>query len=545
MLEQLRERALDALRPGIGAVSGGGPGIGAISASITLGLAPLDVVAGEFRAGSRSSIVPNVIGSRALGRGGERLASARFGRRICGLRPLVRCHEIWHGSKLGQACCPTRPGLALARICRVDRGDDETRRERRPQGRGGYARLNAAARPATGGREVRVATALRGDERSGTILKIDPAEGTDVPCDEGSVGDVMGESTGIERGKARGARVSACRRRSGLPAAQGLYDPANEQDACGVGIVADMKNRKSHTIVQQGLADPGRTSTIAAPSAATRRWATAAASWSRSRTASSRRNAPARHRAAGAGPLRHRPPVHAARRGGPREVEAIVTQAVADEGLVLLGWRDVPVGIRGSRRGRAGDRAASPPDLRRLAEADRGRGRVRAPALSSSARSSRTRSTSGGRRAAGVLSGLPVLAHHRLQGHGARARSSAPITATWRTRASRARSRSCTSASPPTPFRPGGSPTPTGWSRITARSTRCAATSTGWRRVRLRSIPSCSATTSRSSGRSPMRAVGHRLFRQRARIPGAGRLLARPCHDDAGARGLGRQPADG
>jgi Glutamine amidotransferases class-II len=40
----------------------------------------------------------------------------------------------------------------------------------------------------------------------------------------------------------------------GLPEKQGLYDPANEQDACGVGFIADMKNRKSHAIVEQGLA---------------------------------------------------------------------------------------------------------------------------------------------------------------------------------------------------------------------------------------------------------------------------------------------------
>src|SRR5918994_6132789 len=40
----------------------------------------------------------------------------------------------------------------------------------------------------------------------------------------------------------------------GLPAAQGLYNPANEQDSCGVGFIADMKNRKSHEIVEQGLA---------------------------------------------------------------------------------------------------------------------------------------------------------------------------------------------------------------------------------------------------------------------------------------------------
>jgi len=33
----------------------------------------------------------------------------------------------------------------------------------------------------------------------------------------------------------------------------GLYDPANEHDACGVGFVAHIKGRKSHSIVDQGL----------------------------------------------------------------------------------------------------------------------------------------------------------------------------------------------------------------------------------------------------------------------------------------------------
>ena len=39
----------------------------------------------------------------------------------------------------------------------------------------------------------------------------------------------------------------------GLPVRQGLYDPANEHDACGVGFVANIKGRKSHTIIEQGL----------------------------------------------------------------------------------------------------------------------------------------------------------------------------------------------------------------------------------------------------------------------------------------------------
>ena len=38
-----------------------------------------------------------------------------------------------------------------------------------------------------------------------------------------------------------------------LPPAQGLYNPANEHDACGVGFVCNIKNQKSHAIVRQGL----------------------------------------------------------------------------------------------------------------------------------------------------------------------------------------------------------------------------------------------------------------------------------------------------
>src|SRR5262245_3355254 len=39
----------------------------------------------------------------------------------------------------------------------------------------------------------------------------------------------------------------------GLPEAQGLYDPAHEHDACGVGFVVNMHGRRSHDIVRSGL----------------------------------------------------------------------------------------------------------------------------------------------------------------------------------------------------------------------------------------------------------------------------------------------------
>ena len=38
-----------------------------------------------------------------------------------------------------------------------------------------------------------------------------------------------------------------------FPKAQGLYNPANEHDACGIGFVANIKGAKSHEIVRRGL----------------------------------------------------------------------------------------------------------------------------------------------------------------------------------------------------------------------------------------------------------------------------------------------------
>ncbi len=37
------------------------------------------------------------------------------------------------------------------------------------------------------------------------------------------------------------------------PSQQGLYDPAHEHDACGLGFIAHIKGRKSHAIIEQGL----------------------------------------------------------------------------------------------------------------------------------------------------------------------------------------------------------------------------------------------------------------------------------------------------
>ena len=34
---------------------------------------------------------------------------------------------------------------------------------------------------------------------------------------------------------------------------EGLYDPQNEHDACGLGFIANIKGKKSHEIVQKGI----------------------------------------------------------------------------------------------------------------------------------------------------------------------------------------------------------------------------------------------------------------------------------------------------
>jgi glutamate synthase (NADPH/NADH) large chain len=128
-----------------------------------------------------------------------------------------------------------------------------------------------------------------------------------------------------------------------LPAPQGLYDPKNEKDSCGVGFIADMKNRKSHRIVEQGLAILKNLDHRGAVGADPKM-------------------------GDGCGILVQIPHAffasEAERLGialpGPGEygvahlfmpqdpegfriVEEIVAKAIADEGLQLLGWREVPV----------------------------------------------------------------------------------------------------------------------------------------------------------------------------------------------------------
>src|SRR5438105_13879301 len=130
---------------------------------------------------------------------------------------------------------------------------------------------------------------------------------------------------------------------TGLPPKQGLYDPRNEHDACGVGFVAHIKGRKSHDIVEKGLtilnnlthrgatgADPlhgdGAGILIQIPDA-----------FYREVMAKQGVKLP-KAGAYGVGMV-FLPRNAAARAACVREIE----RAVVNEGQVLLGWRDVPV----------------------------------------------------------------------------------------------------------------------------------------------------------------------------------------------------------
>jgi glutamate synthase (NADPH/NADH) large chain len=133
----------------------------------------------------------------------------------------------------------------------------------------------------------------------------------------------------------------------GFPEVQGLYDPRNEHDSCGVGFVANIKGRKSHDIVLRGLqillnldhrgavgADPlvgdGAGILIQIPDALLRDWA-------------------------GQSGLTLPPPGEyaVAMCFLPQEPKArgfAITQFehfVAVEGQKILGWRDVPVNTDG------------------------------------------------------------------------------------------------------------------------------------------------------------------------------------------------------
>ena len=132
-----------------------------------------------------------------------------------------------------------------------------------------------------------------------------------------------------------------------FPEKQGLYDPGQEHDACGVGFVAHIKGEKSHSIVRQGLqvlenlthrgavgADPlagdGAGILIQIPD-----------HFMREECASLHIRLPEEGQyAVGMIFLPQQDTTRA-------ECEALIERTIADEGQVLLGWRDVPTANSG------------------------------------------------------------------------------------------------------------------------------------------------------------------------------------------------------
>ena len=128
---------------------------------------------------------------------------------------------------------------------------------------------------------------------------------------------------------------------------QGLYDPRNEHDACGVGFVVNIKGRKSHDIIAQGLkilenldhrgavgADPlvgdGAGCLIQMPDALLREWAGKVG-----------KTLPPFGRYAVA--MCFLPKEERAREHAIRHFE----QVTAQEGQTFVGWRDVPTDLAG------------------------------------------------------------------------------------------------------------------------------------------------------------------------------------------------------
>src|SRR6202166_476922 len=52
---------------------------------------------------------------------------------------------------------------------------------------------------------------------------------------------------------ASAAKSTALRHETGGLKAQGLYDPRNEHDACGVGFIVNLQGEQPHEIILKGL----------------------------------------------------------------------------------------------------------------------------------------------------------------------------------------------------------------------------------------------------------------------------------------------------
>ncbi len=150
-------------------------------------------------------------------------------------------------------------------------------------------------------------------------------------------------SVTTELAQAVQTRAVKTNKSSGFPARQGLYDPRNEHDACGVGFIAHMKGVKSHKVIEDGLfmlenlthrgavgADPlmgdGAGLLVQIPDAFFR------AEWAEKGV----ELPPVNQYAVGYLFMPQDPEERA-------HIEAVITEVIASEGQSLIGFRDVPV----------------------------------------------------------------------------------------------------------------------------------------------------------------------------------------------------------
>ena len=131
---------------------------------------------------------------------------------------------------------------------------------------------------------------------------------------------------------------------SAVPSARGLYDPRYESDSCGVAFVADLQGRPSHTIVAHALAAlhnlDHRGAAGAEPSSGDGAGITVQVPDAFLRDVSGLQLPPAGAYATGIAFL----PVDS---WAAADAVALVEQVADEEGLVVLGWRDVPTNPAG------------------------------------------------------------------------------------------------------------------------------------------------------------------------------------------------------
>jgi len=129
----------------------------------------------------------------------------------------------------------------------------------------------------------------------------------------------------------------------GLPAAHGLYDPRYEHDACGVGLLANIANIKSHRIISDGLSILGnlehRGAVGADPKAGDGAGIMIQIPHGFFAVEAKRLGfeLPAAHQYGVAYLFMPREPVYR------QDIERIWWETAREEGLKVLGWRDVPI----------------------------------------------------------------------------------------------------------------------------------------------------------------------------------------------------------